>query len=224
MLFKELADGETNVADAFNVADVHAEVKNFWSAYMPTFKNDLPPANATLDDNGDKVGSTYDLPYNGSWHDVGWLNVFNEDIFNEGPFANQRWVQKRFKNFKKYFVSKARVRFYVRSGIWQQVTAKLYEFNFHSEDGSWILPTGYNDPYNVWDNEIYAYDINTNTKASCTKTNSEWVWTERLELTLSKRIKCDKIRFYAWYCPFYCKKIDVEIYYSDGYLAANTGL
>ncbi len=212
MLFKTMADGSTNLSKAFNVADKHVDKTNFISRWCCEYMGVLVPTDAKLDDNGDEIGSDYDLPKNSNWHDV-----------YRGIFTNHRYVTKKIMGGKgEYRISKARVRFHVHRGLWQQVTADLHEFNFHG--ASWIVPTGYNDPENAWDNEVYAYDNDPDTKAGCTIDESGWIWTPFIELTLSKPLECDKIRFYAWYSPLHCNMIDVDVYYSDGYLAKTTGL
>ena len=48
-------------------------------------------------------------------------------------------------------------------------------------------------------------------------------WTPYIYLTLSEPLKCDKIQFNAKF-GFHCELIDVWGYYSDGCLAAKTGL
>jgi hypothetical protein len=53
-LFKEMASGDTNFADAFNEADRHVEEENFLSIEIGQ--------DPKLDDNGDKKGSDYPLP------------------------------------------------------------------------------------------------------------------------------------------------------------------
>ncbi len=66
MLFKTLASGETNFANAFNVADKHVDVTNFlsiWCCKNP-YTDELVPTDSKLDDNGDKIGHDYYLPNN----------------------------------------------------------------------------------------------------------------------------------------------------------------
>lgn len=138
----------------------------------------------------------------------------------EGSFADRQWVTKFLDD--EYFVTKARVRFHIRCGFQEQITADLHEFDFHGAD--WVSPTGYDDPAQEWDDELYAFDDILSTKAGCTTTQFTWHWTPFLELSLSQPLYTDKIRFYAWYSWLYCNKIDVDVYYGDGYLAAKTGL
>ena len=73
-----------------------------------------------------------------------------------------------------------------------------------------ISPTGYSDPWGGWRDESYAYDGNTDTKAS----SSQYYiaqWTEYLELTLPSPIFCSNIRFWAWYDASHCDLIDVDV-------------
>jgi parallel beta-helix repeat protein len=195
-LFKSMGDGITNLSTAFNAADKHVDKVNFLSVWGklggPEGDEGYPcDQDAKFDDNGDGKGSDYDLPKStGNWRRV-----------YKGSFRNKYWVSRNLRLFPSWgydlFVNKVRIRFNVRRGLWPSVTAKLYEFDFRS-GGSWISPTGYDDQYNVWDNEQYAYDNDKNTKASCTDDSSSgWTWTKYINLTLSEPIKCDKIRFYA---------------------------
>ncbi len=75
----------------------------------------------------------------------------------------------------------------------------------------WLSPAGYYDPNNAWDNEQNTYDGNTDTKATCRITDSGWVWTPWIELTLSSSVECNKIRFWAWYDVVHCKKIEIHV-------------
>ena len=47
----------------------------------------------------------------------------------------------------------------------------------------WVSPTGHVSSSD-WDNEQYAYDESTSTKATCEITSSGWQWTPFIELTL----------------------------------------
>jgi len=208
-LFKKMASGEVDFATAFNNADYHVDQENFFSIWIPVFYGDSPSQNGKLDDNGDGTGSDYNIPNNSEWHDV-----------YEGSYADSQWVEKTITG--KCHVTKARVRFYVNRWPLYPVITDFYEFDFYN--GSWISPTGHNDPEDAWDNETRAYDDNTTTNASCIREESGWDWTPFIELTLEEPLECEKIRFYAWYNALHCNKIDVDVYYSDGYLAGRTGL
>jgi len=76
----------------------------------------------------------------------------------------------------------------------------------------WVSPTGHNDPSNSWSYESYAYDDDTDSRAS---TNDP----EYLELTHSA-IVCDKVRIYA--AKFskgipYDANIDIDVYYGGAW-------
>lgn len=82
----------------------------------------------------------------------------------------------------------------------------------------WVSPTGSNDPNNDWLFEASAYDNNVNTwAASRARYGSTTEWTGFLELTLSSSIKCDAIKFNAFYNSQYVNKIDVDVYYNGAW-------
>ena len=60
----------------------------------------------------------------------------------------------------------------------------------------WISPTGYSDPNGAWSNQIYAFDGNLATCASCTHLINAPLWSPLLYLTHDS-MTCEKIRFYA---------------------------
>ena len=98
---------------------------------------------------------------------------------------------------REYCITKARVRFKVLRLCQEEVTAELYEFDFHG--ASWVSPDGHNDPDDAWDYESKSYDNKIVTSASCTiflgEPLSNSTLTPYLELTLSEMLKCDKISF-----------------------------
>ena len=58
--FKTLADGRTTYADAFDAADEHIDVTNFFSIWILKYWGD-DQQDGKLDDNGDGIGSDYPL-------------------------------------------------------------------------------------------------------------------------------------------------------------------
>jgi hypothetical protein len=66
-LFKSMANGRNNFKHGFNEADEFVEVENFLSVWCCTWSwkggpEVLVPTDSRLDDNGNKVGSSYPLP------------------------------------------------------------------------------------------------------------------------------------------------------------------
>lgn len=85
---------------------------------------------------------------------------------------------------------------------------------------SWVSPTGHNDPDNDWRFESRAHDNNVYTwAASKARYGSTTEWTGFLELTISS-IKCDAIKFNAFYNSKYVNKIDIDVY-CVGYSASH---
>jgi len=65
MLFKAMANGETDFTTAFNIADKHVNETNFLSIWgIRDWTGKLVPTNSKLDDNGDGIGHDYTLPNN----------------------------------------------------------------------------------------------------------------------------------------------------------------
>jgi len=82
----------------------------------------------------------------------------------------------------------------------------------------WRSPTGHSDPSNGWNDEYMAYDGNLNWAANSNNAGSNsWEWTSFLQLTLYEAIKCNKVRFYAYYNSQRCSKIDLDVYYSNAW-------
>jgi len=78
---------------------------------------------------------------------------------------------------------------------------------------AWVSPTGHNDPSNSWGYESYAYDDNTDSRATAHVTG------DYLELTHSA-IYCDKVRIYATSFSkgkYYDPTIDIDVYYSGAW-------
>ena len=86
----------------------------------------------------------------------------------------------------------------------------------------WVSPTGYDDPKGEWNDEPYAYDENTNTKAYSNRYYIQQ-WTKFLVLTLPSPIRSNKIRFWAWYDADHCDQIDVDIYSNDAWVDVYQG-
>jgi PKD repeat protein len=81
---------------------------------------------------------------------------------------------------------------------------------------NYVSPTNFKDPSNNWDNSQYAFDNNINTLASCTKKGFwNWIWTGYLELIPPLPLKCDKIRFNAWYDFQWCDEIDIDVFFNN---------
>ena len=68
---------------------------------------------------------------------------------------------------------------------------------------------------NAWDDEPYAYDGNTATKAGCEITEFGWTWTPYIQLTLPTPIHINKIRFWAWYDSDHCDEIDIDVFWQS---------
>lgn len=84
---------------------------------------------------------------------------------------------------------------------------------FYLDPDNWVSPTGHNDPSNSWSYESYAYDDNTDSKATAHVTG------DYLELTHSA-IYCDKVRIYATSLSkgkLYDPTIDIDVYYSGAW-------
>ena len=230
--FTEMADGVTNVANAFNDADEHINTTNFMSIdVIMKWDYTFWPQNGSLDDNGNGLGNDYNLPTNGDW-----CNVY-QGISGFGI--------KKIPANNNYKITKARVRFNTQLKEKDSISAELYEIYFHKKGTTdWITPNGFYDQWNLWDNEENAYDGYVNTNASCTKTSDDkypygvyknqkdssslkWFWTPYLEFTLPNSITYDKINFIAKYDFLHCNIIDIDVYYSgyqEGNLASQTGL
>jgi len=73
------------------------------------------------------------------------------------------------------------------------------------------IPTGYNDPYNEWINETFAYDDNISTRA-VRRDVPQNSWSAFLELIIGA-IPCNKVRFVAGYNPDLICSIDLDVYY-----------
>lgn len=58
-----------------------------------------------------------DLYYDQAWH-----------ILYQGSFPTWQWVET---SFSQHDVLKARIRFHCRSGLWDYITADLYELQFY---------------------------------------------------------------------------------------------
>jgi hypothetical protein len=239
--FCEMADGETDVAEAFNKADKHVTTKNFMSIdIIKEWGFAFWPQDSRLEDNGNAIGSNYNLPSEGDW-----FNVYEGDTLG--------WKIKSTPNIgPNYKITKARIRLNTRIGFSNSVSGNFYEFSFHNKDtNKWVKPDGHYDRLGLWANEGNAYDGNVFTKASCTKTpenrypygdhegpdgdfwkklqstSRDWFWTPYLVFTLDDPITCDKIKFKAWYSYLHSNIIDVDVYYSgyqEGNLAGKTGL
>ncbi len=228
--FKEIGDGDTNVLEAFNIADDHVENVNFMSIdVIKEWGYTFWPQDARLDDNGNGKGSD-NLPVEGDWNPV-----------FRGGYRDNKMVYRVVPNLQgDSEVTKARIRFNVQLGGSAQQSAELYEFYLYDKNSDeWVSPTGHVDSWNLWDNEDNAYDKNENTKASCTRTEDDrypygspiarskgWFWTPYLVLTLDDSIDCNWIKFKAK-SDDYCNRIDVDLYYSgdiEGNLAGMTGL
>ena len=226
--FLKITDGKTNIAQAFNEADKYVETENFFTIdVIEKWNYTFWPQDARLDDNGNGMGSTYDLPKDGDWYDV-----------YEGDYRNKRKETCDIPPNKYEYITKARIRFNVRLGVWSTITADLYGFKFFDCDSkSWKKPDGHIDFWNLWDDETKAYDGLWSTNAGCPRNLTDkypygneykkWFWTPFIELTLDNPIKCDKIKFKAWHSYFYCNKIDIDVYlpgYQEGILSGRTGL
>jgi parallel beta-helix repeat protein len=211
-LLKAMGNGDMNLADAFSIADAHVADTNYLSKWSKNGTGDMIPGqDAKLDDNGDNWGSDGDPPNVGGWYDV-----------YQGPFRDNDWFfYGQWFGSVKFYVNKARVRFKVRNDFYP----KLYEFKFIEDVPSYgVSPTGHNDPDSSWINEAYAYDGNEDTQSSCIYDSGPiCCWTPYIELSLSDPYLCNKIGFIA---DFHgnCRKIDVDVYICDGYLAEKTGL
>jgi len=77
------------------------------------------------------------------------------------------------------------------------------------DGGSWVSPSGYEDPDSDWNDEDEAYDGSTASSAQTTVTWLTWAWTNEIELTHGS-MRCTKIKFYAWYNSLYCKEINLD--------------
>ena len=75
----------------------------------------------------------------------------------------------------------------------------------------WLSPTGFNDPSNIWTNEIKAYDENVGTETESIVPHSSW--SGFLELTHSA-MTCSKVRFFAMYLADYLETIDIDVFYN----------
>lgn len=85
----------------------------------------------------------------------------------------------------------------------------------------WKLPTGYNDPSNVWASETNAYDGSTTTRAGSSVRGMSW--SGYLELTIDP-IHCSKIRFFANYSGFFAiDRIKVDVYYDYSWHEVHSG-
>jgi nitrous oxidase accessory protein NosD len=62
MLFLSMANGRRDFAQAFNIADKYINVTNFLSIWCCWQKGAKVSTDSRLDDNGDKIGSNYELP------------------------------------------------------------------------------------------------------------------------------------------------------------------
>jgi hypothetical protein len=239
--FMKMADGETDIANAFNAADEHVETVNFMSIdVVEKWDYSIWPQQPMIDDNGNGLGGDYTLPNSGSWHNVYRGKCGGEKIIK---ICNQGY---------DYQVSKIRVRFNTRIGrILPSVSANLYNIRLYDKDSSsWKKPDGNYDKFDLWDNEEAAYDDNLNSKASCNKDGDDkypygfhknhkmnpewkisysldWFWTPYIEFTLSNPITCNKIKLLSDYSLLYCNTMDIDVYYNnfqEGLLAGRTGL
>jgi len=84
-----------------------------------------------------------------------------------------------------------------------QATAEI------AEGGSWVSPSGYEDPNSDWNDESEAYDGSTASSAQTTVGYTDWTWTSFIELTHGS-MRCTKIKFYAWYDNSYCRTMDLD--------------
>jgi hypothetical protein len=87
--------------------------------------------------------------------------------------------------------------------------------NVDPTGGTWVSPTGYNDPNNKWNDEDEAYDEDEESSAQTTVDWRPWAWTQFIELTHNP-MDCKWIRFKAWKSLLYCKWIDVDIHWDNG--------
>jgi parallel beta-helix repeat protein len=235
--FNELANGKTNIAEAYNVADKHVNITNFMSTWIiKKWGYRMYNQNGSLDDNGNGLGSDWDLPNDGSWN-----NIY------KGSYPNRIMKKVSIPQINEdYSVKKIRFSFHVRRGVWPSVTAKLYEVRLHdSKTGVWKSPDGHFDQWGFWENEGNTYDDNVFSKSTCTidgntnidpkfdsgtlpfPENRQFLWTPCLTLELNLPIHCDKIKFRAAHNRIYCNKIEIDVFYegySEGLLAEKTGL
>ena len=140
----------------------------------------------------------------------GYITSFKWD-FGDGSSDNKKDTYHTYKTAGSYIAT-----FNVTDNNGSNSTKTIQiNVSYLVVDG-YVSPTDFKDPSNDWDNSEYAFDDNINTLARCTKKGFwRWIWTGYLELIPPLPLKCDKIRFNAWYDSRWCDEIDIDVFFND---------
>lgn len=180
-----------------------------WSGQCVVWITKRPNADAGGPYSG-SVGEPIEFDGSGSIDYDGYITSWDWDFDNDGQFddASGEIVQWTWNSPVNNYPIKLRVT--DDKGLTDTDSKTIIV----TESGTWIRPTGFNDPDNFWNDETKAYDGSTSTKAESNKYKGiTYQYCSPIELTFSE-IDCTKVKFYAWHDPTYCPQIKIEYYSS----------